>query len=163
MVIFKLSSAIKAKLRHLETSSFFIGGQEFLHRSHFISFFKMSILISCIWHFHPAFWKLSFRLTLEEKRGAFFEDFFKIKHSAFVMALSYIYGIYEYVRKLIKRMRAQKQTVTRMSFLKKHLRARISVYMKSALPWKTFLIRIFIPRVQSASIRVVVHKSYCWN
>ena len=68
------------------------------------------------------------------------------------MALSFIY---EYVRKLIKRMRAQKQTVTRMSFLKKHLRARISVYMKSALPWKTFLIRIFIPRVQSASIYVL--------
>ena len=43
------------------------------------------------------------------------------------MALSYIY---EYVRKLIKRMRAQKQTVTKMSFLKKHLRARISVYVK---------------------------------
>ena len=57
-------------------------------------------------------------------KRAFFEDFFEIKHSAFVMALSYIY---EYVRKLIKRMRAQKQTVTKMSFLKKHLRARISV------------------------------------
>ena len=77
------------------------------------------------------------------------------------MALSYIY---EYVRKLIKRMRAQKQTVTRMSFLKKASACtHLCIYEKRTSMKNFFNSHFYSQSSKRQYICVAVHKSYCWN